>query len=180
LSAKNAAPLGARLQAVAEEHRHQVSAAAKTRRANEQRGAEVGGFKLRIEVLGQNNRGLSEGQELCPQSQEAPGLSGHLGELRGGSKVTGGLSARGLANVAAGGWSDDFTFIIGNHRYRCRSSVAQFLSPRVPKRHSIDATITELRLEVEDRDKLFGSVLEAVKGNSIAVDSTHRRTFAGI
>jgi hypothetical protein len=99
--------------------------------------------------------------------------------LRGGSRVTGGLSARGLANVPVGDWSDNFTFIVGDHRCRCPSSVAQFLSPRVSKLHWIDATISELRLEVEDRDKLFGSVLEAAKGNSIAVDSAHGRTFAG-
>jgi hypothetical protein len=111
--------------------------------------------------------------------------SGHLGELfavvglRGGSRVTGGLSARGLANGPVGDWSDHFTFIVGDRHYRCPSSVAQFLSPRVSKLHSIDATISELRLEVEDRDKLFGLVLEAAKGNSIAADSDHRGTFEG-
>jgi hypothetical protein len=116
----------------------------------------------------------------------ASGLSGHLRELiavvglRGGSMVTGGLPSRGLANVAFRGWSDDFTFIIGDHRYRCPSSVAQFLSPRVSELNSIDATISELRLEVDDRDELFGSVLQAAKGNSIAVDSDHRGTLEAI
>jgi hypothetical protein len=93
--------------------------------------------------------------------------SGRLGELfavvglRGGSRVTGGLSARGLANVQIGDWSDDFTFIVGDHRYRCPSSVAQFLSPRVSKLHLIDATILELRLEAEGSRQIvrfgFGS-----------------------
>jgi hypothetical protein len=121
-----------------------------------------------------------------PDGIIAPRLSGDVSEviavvgLRGGSRVTGGLSARGLANAPVGDWSDDFTFIMGDHRYRCPSSVSQFLSPRVSKLHSIDATISELRLEVEDRDKLFGLVLEAAKGNSIAVDSAPRPTFAGI
>jgi hypothetical protein len=100
--------------------------------------------------------------------------------LRGGSRVTGRLSARGLANVEVGDWSDDFTFIIGDHRYRCGSSVAQFLSPRVAKLHLIDATISELRLEGEDPDRLFGSVLEAAGGCSITVDSLHRGTFLAI
>jgi hypothetical protein len=35
-------------------------------------------------------------------------------------------------------------------RYRCRSSIAQFLSPQVSKLRWIEATISELRLEVED------------------------------
>jgi hypothetical protein len=56
--------------------------------------------------------------------------------------------------------------------------VAQFLSPRVSRLHCIDATISELTLDVEDRDNLFGSVLEAAGGGGIAVDSAHRRTFA--
>jgi hypothetical protein len=116
----------------------------------------------------------------------APGLSGHLGELiailslPGGSMMTGGLSARGLANVEVGDWPNHFTFIVGDHRYRCPSSVAQFLSPRLSKLHPSDATISELRLEVEDRDELFRSVLEAAKGNRIALDSAHRLTFVAI
>jgi hypothetical protein len=116
----------------------------------------------------------------------APGLSGHIAELiafvslRGGSRVMGGLSARGLMNVEVQDWSDDFTFIIGDHCYQCRTSVGQFLSPRVCKLRWIDATISELRLEVEDGEELFGSMLEASQGCSIAVDSAHRRTFKGI
>jgi hypothetical protein len=121
-----------------------------------------------------------------PDGIIAPRLSGNIGELiavvglRGGSRVTGGLSAPGLANVPVGDWSDDFTFIVGDDRYQFRSSVAQFLSPRVSKLHWIDATISELRLEVEYRDKLISLVLEAAKGNIIAVDSAHLRTFEAI
>jgi hypothetical protein len=37
----------------------------------------------------------------------------------------------------------------------------QFLSSRVSNLHWIDATISELRLEVEGGDKFFRSVLEA-------------------
>jgi hypothetical protein len=104
---------------------------------------------------------------------DVPSVSVHLGELiavvglRGGSKVTGGLSARGLATVAVGDWSGDFTFIIGDHCDRCPSSVAQFLSPRVSSLHSINTTILDLRLEVKDGDDLFGSVLEAAGGAAL-------------
>jgi hypothetical protein len=129
---------------------------------------------------------LLASMELRPQSLGAPDLSHDFCELiavvglRGGSRVTGGLSAQGLANVAVRDWSDDFTFIIGDHQYRCPSSVARFLSPCVSRLHWIDPSIDELRLEVEDRDDLFGSVLEAVGGGSIAVDSAQRRTFEAI
>jgi hypothetical protein len=66
-----------------------------------------------------------------PEGINAPGLSRHLGELiavvslRCGSGATGGLSARVLANVAVRNWSDYFTFIVDDHRYRCPSSIAQ-------------------------------------------------------
>jgi hypothetical protein len=52
-------------------------------------------------------------------------------------------------------------------------SVTQFLSLRVCKLHWIDATILEQKLEIEVGDDLFGSVLKAAGGGSIAVDSTH-------
>jgi uncharacterized membrane protein (UPF0127 family) len=63
--------------------------------------AEVGGLKLRVEVLEKDNGRISDAEELQPQSQEACGLSNDLSErlavvrLRGGSRGTGGLSARG-------------------------------------------------------------------------------------
>jgi hypothetical protein len=113
-------------------------------------------------------------------------LSSHLSVLiavvglRGGSRVTGGLSSRGLANDAVRDWCGDFTFIVGDHRYRCRSSVAWFLSPRFSKLRSIDDTIDEIRIDVEDGDELFGSVLEAAQCGEIAVDSAHRLTFVAI
>jgi hypothetical protein len=75
---------------------------------------------------------------------------------------------------------DDFTFIVGDHRYRYQSSVAQSLLLRVSKLHWNDAAVSELRLEVEDGGEVFGSVSEAAGGGSIAIDSARRRTFAGI
>jgi hypothetical protein len=41
------------------------------------------------------------------------------------------------------------------------------------KLHWFDATISELKLEIAVGDDLFGSVLEAAGGGSIAVDSAH-------
>jgi hypothetical protein len=64
-----------------------------------------------------------KGEGITSQEQEARCLSNDLGGLiavvglRGGSRVTDGLSARGLANIAVRDWSDDFTFIVGDHRY---------------------------------------------------------------
>jgi hypothetical protein len=44
----------------------------------------------------------------------------------------------------------------------------------------IDSTIHELRLAVDDRDELFGPVLEAAGGDSIALDSVCQQTSAAI
>jgi hypothetical protein len=65
-----------------------------------------------------------------PNRLIARGSAIHLAELiplvrlpgSGRSGVTGGLSARGLANVAVGDWSGDFMVIVGDHRYLRPSS----------------------------------------------------------
>jgi hypothetical protein len=137
-------------------------------------------------IVAYGNIPLLEAKGLRPQSQQGLGPSSSFHELiavvglRGGSRVTGRLSTGGLANVAVRDWSDDFTFIIGDHCYRCRSYVAQFLSPRVAKLHLIDATINQIRINVDDPDELFGSALNAAGSGRIAVDSAHRRTFAAV
>jgi predicted nuclease with TOPRIM domain len=113
-----------RLQAIVDENGCRVLEGAQMGRTNEELGAEVGGLKLRVEVLEQENRRLSEAKELRPQNQEARSLSSDFSELiavvllRSGSR---------LANVAVRDWPDDFTFLIGDYRYRWQSSVAQFL-----------------------------------------------------
>jgi energy-converting hydrogenase Eha subunit G len=85
--------------------------------------------KIDVEdVSGRNMRTVEVGTDVS-DAMIAPGVSGSLSEpiavvaLRWVT-ATGGLSARALANDAVRDWSDDFMFIIGDHRYRCRLSVA--------------------------------------------------------
>jgi hypothetical protein len=112
------------------------------------------------------------------------GLSSHFHDLiaivglRGGSGAAAGFRFGGADECC--GSSDDFTFIVGDRRHRCRSSVAQFLSPPVSELHWTDATISELRLEVEDREDFFGAVSEAGRDGSVTVDSGRRLTFLAI
>jgi hypothetical protein len=86
----------------------------------------------------------------------------------------------GAENVAVRDRFDDFTFILGDHRYRVPSPFAWFLSHRVSQFDSIDNTIGEIRTNVEDRDELLGRVLEAVRAGVINVDLGQRRTFGVI
>jgi hypothetical protein len=102
--------------------------------ASEWRRANAAELRLRIAVRELDHRSLSDATELQPQSQEALSRLSDFSELtavlgpRGGSRVTSGLSARGLANYAIQVWSNEFMFVVGDHDFRCRSSVAQFLS----------------------------------------------------
>jgi hypothetical protein len=153
---------------------------------NERLRAKAAELRMRIAVRERDHRRLSDAMELRPQSQEAPGRLSDFSELTavlglpGGSRVTDRLSSRGLANVAIQDCSQEFTFVVGDHHYRCRSSIAQSVSLRVSSLYWIDATISEVRLEVEGENKFFGSVLEAAGGGSIPVDSVQRSTFATI
>jgi hypothetical protein len=128
---------GVQFEAVVDGGGSPVLAADEMRRANEQLGAAVAGLKLRVQVLEQTNPGTFNSKELFPQCQKAlcllanfSGPAAVVGVARG-SRVTSGLSVWGLASVAVRDMSSDFTFIIGDHRCQRRSSVAQFLSPRV-------------------------------------------------
>jgi hypothetical protein len=154
-------------------------------RKSERPPAEAAGLTLRVEMLGQENRSLSDAKPFRPQSQEARGLFTDLDELiafvgLGRIKGDGPAFSAGLASVAVRDWSDDFTFIVGDYRYRCPSSFAQFLSPRVTELHSVDDTISEIKIGVEDPDELFSVVLEAARSGGITVDSPHRLTFVAI
>jgi hypothetical protein len=96
----------------------------------------------------------------------APRLAGGIDDmitvvgLHGGSRVAASLSTRGLTNVRLEDSRHDFTFIVGGGRYRCLPSAAQFLSPRVRSLHSIDATIDEIAIDVDDATGLFGAILD--------------------
>jgi chromosome segregation ATPase len=60
--------LGAQLEAVVDEGGHQVLAAAEMQRENERLRAEVGGMRMRVEELEQDNRRVSEANEVIRQN----------------------------------------------------------------------------------------------------------------
>jgi hypothetical protein len=59
--------------------------------------------------------------------------------------------------------SSDFTFVIGDRRYLCPSSVAEYLPPGNCHIHCRDPAINRLRPEVDDPDKLVRSVLNGAR-----------------
>jgi hypothetical protein len=80
------------------------------------------------------------------------------------------LSAKALGNLPTSGSSGDFTFIVGQRPYSCPSIVAEFISPRVRGLHSVDSTITELVIGIDDPDGLFRDIISLSRGAEIAID----------
>jgi hypothetical protein len=60
------------------------------------------------------------------------------------------LSAKGLGNLPANVYENDFTFIVGENHYHCPSFLASFLSPRICRLQMNDCTIREFVIETED------------------------------
>jgi hypothetical protein len=54
------------------------------------------------------------------------------------------LSSGGMRNIVKARIENDFTFIVDEHRYSCPWFIAEFLSPKVGRLHSIDGMIQEL------------------------------------
>jgi hypothetical protein len=114
---------------------------------------------------------------------EAPGLSSDVDRpvavvgMRCGSLVRVGLSRRELTNIAIRDLCDDFTSLLGDHCYPCRSSRAGFLLPRVCQ---LDDKIDGIRINIKDTDELLDQLLKAARGGSLAVDSVSRLTFVAI
>jgi hypothetical protein len=65
------------------------------------------------------------------------------------------LSAKGLANLPHNVYENDFTFGVGDDRYKCPSFVAAFLSPRLCSLQRSDATLHEFAIETKYPNHLF-------------------------
>jgi hypothetical protein len=65
------------------------------------------------------------------------------------------LSSKGLANIPFHQFPNDFTFIVGKRDYQCPKFAADFLSPRIAKKHFSDALFSEYEVSTEDPNDLF-------------------------
>jgi hypothetical protein len=86
-----------------------------------------------------------------------------------GSKTLICLSGKGLKNIRMKEYENDFTFIVGGFHHSCLRFVAQFISPRVSRLHSIDDVISTLEIAVDDRGGEFSQLLS---GSTEVSDST--------
>jgi hypothetical protein len=87
------------------------------------------------------------------------------------------LSSKGLLNLPPISYPDAFQFIVGRRTYPCSFVLADFLSGAVAKLHSIDPMADCFRVEVPDRQGLFGTFLSLGKGAEIRVNPENLKTF---
>jgi hypothetical protein len=64
-----------------------------------------------------------------------------------------------MTNSAFSRAENDFKLIIGEHRHSCPWFVADFLSPKVGRLHSIDPCINEITVETIDYNEEFSPFL---------------------
>jgi hypothetical protein len=89
-----------------------------------------------------------------------------------------GLSAKGLRNMSE--QANEFTFIVGSQPYPCPLHVAEFLSPRVGELRSVDDTVHELLIDVDDPSGHFHQFLLLGRGHDIWVNPENRSTILSI
>jgi hypothetical protein len=104
-----------------------------------------------------------------------------------GERVTGGmvrqtdvLSARGLLNVPRHEWRNDFEFIVGSAHYRCPALIADFLSPRIARLHSVDDTITTFNVTEEDEHSAFSQFLDLGYGRALVLNERNQGFLVSI
>jgi hypothetical protein len=81
------------------------------------------------------------------------------------------LSSKGLQRLGTNFYENDFKFFVGSDEYFCPSFITDFLSPRITEMRCSDATVSELRIEVEDPKRYFSLVVSIGYGSSVDLNS---------
>ena len=80
------------------------------------------------------------------------------------------LTAKGLSKTAAPSFEKDFTFIVGNHIYRCTKYGATFISPKVASLFFLDPTFDSFEIDLDDSEYQFKMVERLMYGHSIELN----------
>jgi hypothetical protein len=89
-------------------------------------------------------------------------------------------TGRGMAHIAVSKKENDFTFIVGGHRYDCPWFVADFLSPRVGRLHANDPSACELVIGASDAQGQFNDFLSLGRGCAVSLTSANRPFFLSV
>jgi hypothetical protein len=79
------------------------------------------------------------------------------------------LNSSEMENITKTRMENDFTFVVDGRRHSCPWFVAEFLSPKIGRLHSVDVTVNEINIEVEDVNTEFCSLLSLRFGSSLSV-----------
>jgi hypothetical protein len=90
------------------------------------------------------------------------------------------LSAKGLLNIATNKMIKDFTFILGNSRYECAWFIADFLSPKVSRFHSVDPSIEELVIETQITSDCFNKFISNCFTSFCSLSDDERQIFLSL
>jgi hypothetical protein len=90
------------------------------------------------------------------------------------------LTGYGMGNIAKSKKENDFVFIVGDTRYECPWFVADFLSPRIGRLHSIDPTLCEFVICTKDLHDQFNDFISLGDGCEILLTSTNRSFFVSV
>jgi hypothetical protein len=90
------------------------------------------------------------------------------------------LSASGLANIPESESRNDFEFVVGNSRYRCSTLIADFLSPRLCRLHSIGETIRSFLISTKDDFSQFEDFLKLGRGFPLSITDSNRQFLVSI
>jgi hypothetical protein len=69
------------------------------------------------------------------------------------------LSSSGMANITKSRTENDFTFIVGGRRHSCPWVIADFVSPKIGRLHSVYVPVNPMNVDAEDINNEFQSIL---------------------
>lgn len=90
------------------------------------------------------------------------------------------LSSQGLTNLQAVATSEVFTIIVGKKKYPMPKFIAAFISPVIAKLLQDQPNAVSFKINVNDEDNSFRSIIQLGYGQMIQIDPTQRKTIQQI
>jgi hypothetical protein len=82
------------------------------------------------------------------------------------------LTAKGLAILPSSIYKNDFTFMVGGHKYECPSIIAEFLSPAICRLRETDISLISYTVNTNDSTGEFLKFLSLGQGSTLSIDSS--------
>jgi hypothetical protein len=90
------------------------------------------------------------------------------------------LSSPAIKDIVVDKIQEDFEFVVGGERYKCAPIIAEFLSPRVGRSHSVDPSIAEFIVQKPDSNDEFRLFISLGSGSTIPVTKANLDFFLSL